>query len=58
VLRPLGHAAPVRIEVEEDGAFRVVSDRVERWVAMLPVEEPALRATSRDACGAPVWSGR
>ena len=40
VLRPLGHAAPVRIETEEDGAFRVVSDRVERWVAMLPVEEP------------------
>jgi len=40
VLRPGGHAAPVRIEVEEEGAFRVVSDRIERWVAMLPVEEP------------------
>jgi len=40
VLRPGGHAAPVRIEVEEDGAFRVVSDRVERWVTMLPVEDP------------------
>jgi GTP-binding protein len=40
VLRPGGHAAPVRIEVEEDGAFRVVSDRIERWVDMLPVEEP------------------
>lgn len=40
VLRPVGHAAPVRIETEEDGAFRVVSDRVERWVSMLPVEEP------------------
>jgi GTP-binding protein len=40
VLRPGGHAAPVRIEAEEDGAFRVVSDRIERWVDMLPVEEP------------------
>jgi len=40
VLRPGGHAAPVRIETEEDGAFRVVSDRIERWVDMLPVEEP------------------
>jgi len=40
VLRPGGHAAPVRIEVEEDGAYRVVSDRIERWVDMLPVEEP------------------
>ena len=40
VIRPGGHAAPVRIEAEEDGAFRVVSDRVERWVAMLPVEDP------------------
>ena len=40
VLRPAGHAAPVRIETEEDGAFRVVSDRVERWVAMLPIEDP------------------
>jgi len=40
VLRPGGHAAPVRIEIEEDGAFRVVSDRIERWVDMLPVEEP------------------
>jgi GTPase len=39
VLRPAGHSAPVRVEVEEDGAFRVVSDRVERWVAMLPVED-------------------
>jgi GTP-binding protein len=29
----------VRIEVEGDGAFRVVSDRVERWVAMLPIED-------------------
>jgi GTP-binding protein len=40
VLRPGGHAAPVRIEAEDDGAFRVVSDRIERWVDMLPVEEP------------------
>jgi GTP-binding protein len=40
VLRPGGHAAPVRIEVEGDGAYRVVSDRIERWVDMLPVEEP------------------
>ena len=40
VLRPAGHAAPVRVEVEEDGAFRVVSERVERWIAMLPVEDP------------------
>jgi GTP-binding protein len=40
VLRPGGHAAPVRIEAEEDGAFRVVSDRIERWVDMLPVEDP------------------
>ena len=40
VLRPGGHAAPVRIEAEEDGAYRVVSDRIERWVDMLPVEEP------------------
>ena len=40
VLRPVGHAAPVRVEVEEDGAYRVVSERVERWVAMLPVEDP------------------
>ena len=40
VLRPGGHAAPVRIEVEEEGAFRVISDRIERWIAMLPVEEP------------------
>jgi GTP-binding protein len=39
VIRPAGHAAPVRIEVEGDGAFRVVSDRVERWVAMLPIED-------------------
>ncbi len=41
VLRPGGHSAPVRIAVEEDGAFRVVSDRVQRWVAMLPIEEPS-----------------
>ena len=40
VLRPAGHAAPVRIEIEEDGAYSVVSDRVQRWVAMLPVEDP------------------
>jgi len=39
VLRPAGHAAPVRIVVEEDGAYRIVSDRVERWVAMLPIED-------------------
>ena len=39
VLRPGGHSAPVRIEVEEDGAYRVVSERVERWVAMLPLED-------------------
>jgi GTPase len=40
VLRPKALAAPVSVEREEDGAFRVVSRRVERWVAMLPVEEP------------------
>jgi GTP-binding protein len=39
VLRPAGHAAPVRIEAEDDGAFRVISSRVERWVTMLPVED-------------------
>jgi GTPase len=40
VLRPKALGAPVRVEREEDGAYRVVSSRVERWVAMLPVEEP------------------
>lgn len=40
VLRPKALAAPVSVEREEDGAYRVVSRRVERWVAMLPVEEP------------------
>lgn len=39
VLRPVGHDAPIRVELEEDGAFRVVSPRVERWVAMLPLED-------------------
>lgn len=39
VLRPVGHSAPVRISAEEDGAYRVISDRVERWVAMLPIED-------------------
>lgn len=39
VLRPRGHAAPVRVEADEDGSYRVVSDRVERWVAMLPLED-------------------
>ena len=39
VLRPRGHAAPVRVTVEEDGSYRVVSDRVERWVAMLPLDD-------------------
>ena len=40
VLRPRGHEAAVRIEVEEDGAYRVVSERIARWVAMLPIDEP------------------
>ena len=39
VLRPAGHSAPVRVALEEDGAYRIISDRVERWVAMLPVED-------------------
>lgn len=39
VLRPRGHAAPARVEVEEDGTFRVVSPQVERWIAMLPLED-------------------
>jgi GTPase len=40
VLRPGGYAAPVRIELDEAGTFRVVSTRVERWVAMLPIDDP------------------
>lgn len=39
VLRPRGHAAPARVEVEQDGTFRVVSPQVERWIAMLPLED-------------------
>jgi len=40
VLRPKGHEAPVRVEQHDDGTYHVISDRVARWVAMLPVEEP------------------
>ncbi len=39
VLRPAGHSAPVRVALEEDGAYRVISDRIERWVTMLPIED-------------------
>ena len=39
VLRPRGHAAPVRVTTDDDGSYRVVSDRVERWVAMLPLDD-------------------
>jgi GTPase len=40
IIRPRRHEAAVRVEPLEDGAFQVISDRVERWVAMLPVEIP------------------
>ncbi len=39
VLRPAALEGPVRIEPEGD-AYRVVSRRVERWVAMLPLDVP------------------
>ena len=40
LLRPKGHEAPVRVERDREGTYHVISDRVARWVAMLPVEEP------------------
>ncbi|MGA1077995.1 MAG: GTPase ObgE [Nitriliruptoraceae bacterium] len=39
VLRPTALEGPVRIEATPDG-YRVVSRRVERWVAMLPLDLP------------------
>ncbi|MGA1774233.1 MAG: GTPase ObgE [Nitriliruptoraceae bacterium] len=39
VLRPTALEGPVRIEATPDG-YRVVSRRVERWVAMLPLDVP------------------
>ena len=39
VLRPTALEGPVRVEVTPDG-YRVVSRRVERWVAMLPLDVP------------------
>jgi len=40
VVRPRRHEAAARIVLLEDGAYQVLSERVERWVAMLPVEIP------------------
>ena len=39
VLRPLRYAGDaVTVEVTDTGAYRVISDRAERWVQMLPLE--------------------
>ncbi len=40
VLRPAGHAAPIGVERDADGGYHVRSPRVERWVAMLPIDDP------------------
>jgi GTP-binding protein len=39
VLRPQPRGTDVEVSRVDDGAFRVVGERIERWVQMLPIED-------------------